>query len=175
MNQSIHRTQCDVFLWEILDVDIIKAHPRPRQLHPYSRRLRGHPQDGRRKRSTDSTQASTLKLRFRPDNVVVQIIDPLVGAASCQGLRGKAPLARRATAAVAVAAAAGRPGRCGRQEREGSETQRLVNMMIVLELECRPVAAANSQLSGGPAGRVQQETNHWTDIGSSYVQVCPGI
>jgi hypothetical protein len=39
--------------------------------------------------STDSTQASTFKFRFRPDNVVVQIIDPLVGAASCQGLRGE--------------------------------------------------------------------------------------
>ncbi len=36
----------------------------------------------------------------------------------------------------AVAAAAGRPSRCGRQEREGSETQMIVNMMIVLELEC---------------------------------------
>ena len=39
--------------------------------------------------STDSTQASTFKFRFRPDNVVVQIIDPLVGAASCQDLRGE--------------------------------------------------------------------------------------
>ena len=39
--------------------------------------------------STDSSQASTFKFRFRPDNVVVQIIDPLVGAASCQGLRGE--------------------------------------------------------------------------------------
>jgi len=153
LNQLIHRTQCDVFLWEILDVNIINAHPRPRQHHPCSRRLRGHPQDGRRKRSTDSTQASTLKFRFRPDNVVVQIIDPLVGAASCQGLRGKAPLARRATAAVAVAAAAGRPGRCGRQEREGSETQRIVNMMIVLELECLVSRQWQEQIRGFQPGQ----------------------
>ena len=89
MNQLILRTQCDVFLWDILDVNIIKAHPRPRQHHPCSHRLRGHCQVGRRMRSTGSTQASTLKFRFRPDNVVVQIIDPLVGAASCQGLRGE--------------------------------------------------------------------------------------
>jgi hypothetical protein len=88
-NQLFHRTQCDVFLWEILDVNIINVHPRPRQHHPCSSRLRGHPQDGRRKRSTDSTQASTFKFLFRPDNVVVQIIEPLAGAASCQGLRGE--------------------------------------------------------------------------------------
>ena len=114
--------------------------------------VRWHPQDGRRKRSTDCTQASTFEFRFRPD-VVVQIIDPLVGAASCQGLRGKAPLARRATAAVAVAAAAGRPGRCGRQEREGSETQRIVNMMIVLELECLVSRQWQEQIRGFQPGQ----------------------
>ena len=35
--------------------------------------------------------ASTFKCRFRPDNVVVQITEPLAGAASCQGLKGGSP------------------------------------------------------------------------------------
>ena len=30
----------------------------------------------------------TFKCRLRPDSVVVQITEPLAGAASCQGLRG---------------------------------------------------------------------------------------
>ncbi len=64
---------------------------------------------------TSSLQTLHMRQLSNSDSVVVQIIDPLVGAASCQGLGNlKAPLARRATAAVAVAAAAGRPGRCGR-------------------------------------------------------------
>ncbi len=52
--------------------------------------------------------ASTFKSRFRPDNVGVQITEPLAGAASYQGQKGgKPPLACWATAAVAAAAAAG--------------------------------------------------------------------
>ncbi len=52
--------------------------------------------------------ASTFKCRFLPDNVVVQITEPLAGAASYQGQKGeKPPLARWATTAVAAAAAAG--------------------------------------------------------------------
>ena len=124
--------------------------------------------------STDSTQASTFKFRFRPDNVDVQIIDPLVGAASCQGLRGKALLARRATAAVAVAAAAGRPGRCGRQEREGSENPMIVNMMIVLELECLVSRQWQEQIRGFQPG--QPAGCSWKKIsGCRNIQEYQGI
>ena len=57
--------------------------------------------------------ASTFKCRFRPDNVVVQITEPLAGAASYQGQKGgKPPLARWATAAVAAAAAAAAAAGC---------------------------------------------------------------
>ncbi len=66
LNQSIHRTQCDVILWEILDVDITNANPRPRQNHPCSRRLRGHPQDGRHKRSTRASPSIGFQVRIPP-------------------------------------------------------------------------------------------------------------
>ena len=69
--------------------------------------------------------ASTFKCRFLPDNVVVQITEPMVGAASCQleGLKGGKPqalLARRATAVAAATAPAvarrlrGQAGACAR-------------------------------------------------------------
>ena len=83
-------------------------------------------------------------------------------------------LARRATAAVAVAAAAGRPGRCGRQEREGSETQMIVNMMIVLELECLVSRQWQEQIRGFQPG--QPAGCSWKTIsGCRNIQEYQGI
>ncbi len=91
------------------DVNITNAHPRPRQHHHCSRRLRGHPQGGGRKRSTPGINRDfQVQIPPRQDSAVVQITEQLAGTASCQGLKGgKPPLDRRETAAAAAAAAAG--------------------------------------------------------------------
>jgi hypothetical protein len=62
--------------------------------------------------------ASTFKCLFRPDNVVVQITEPMAGTASCQGLKGgKPPLAHRATATAAATA----PAAARRLRRQAAE------------------------------------------------------
>ena len=72
---------------------------------------------------------------------------------------------------MAVAAAAGRPGRCGRQEREGSETQMIVNMMmIVLELECLVSRQWQEQFRGFQPG--QPAGCSWKNL---WVQEYTGI
>ncbi len=70
---------------------------------------------------------------------------------------------------MAVAAAAGRPGCCGRQEREGSENQMIVNMMIVLELECLVSRQWKEQICGFQPG--QPAGSSWKKIfGWRYIQ-----
>ena len=116
--------------------------------------------DGRHKRSTDSTQASTLKFRFRPDNVVAQIIDPLVGAASCQDLRGKGSASSQGDCSCGRRCGR-RPPRPLRPPRMGGER----NPNDSKHDDCawtwvpsvKTVAGADSRISAGPAGRVQLE------------------
>jgi len=172
-------------MWKILDVDIINAHPRPRQNHPCSRRLRGHPQNGRHKRSTRASPSIGFQVRIPPRHR--RCPDHWAAGRRCQLprlKRGKPPLARRATAAAAAPAAAGcsrsRPDSCGRpcgRKLLPPLTSRHRPGGIKLEAwkikhHCawtwvpwiRTVAAADSQLSGGPAGGVQLETNHWVKV-----------
>ena len=166
-------------------VDITNAHPRPRQNHPCSRRLRGHPQDGRHKRSTRASPSIGFQVRIPPRHR--RCPDHWAAGRRCQLprlKRGKPPLARRATAAAAAPAAAGcsrsRPDSCGRprgRKLRPPLTSRHRPGGIKLEAwkikhHCawtwvpwiRTVAAADSQLSGGPAGGVQLETNHWVKV-----------
>ena len=68
MIQSIHRTQSDGVLWKILIVTLTSTSPirilnQGRTMmfnHHSSRRLRGHPQDGGRKRSTPGVNFQVL-------------------------------------------------------------------------------------------------------------------
>ena len=114
--------------------------------------------------STDSTQASTFKFRFRPDNVVVQIIDPLVGAASCQDLRGEGSASSQGDRRCGRRCGR-RPPRPLRPPRTGGER----NPNDSKHDDCawtwvpsvKTVAGADSRISAGPAGRVQLEKILW--------------
>jgi hypothetical protein len=114
--------------------------------------------------STDSTQASTFKFRFRPDNVVVQIIDPLVGAASCQDIRGEGSASSQGDRRCGRRCGR-RPPRPLRPPRTGGER----NPKDSKHDDCawtwvpsvKTVAGADSRISAGPAGRVQLEKNLW--------------
>ena len=80
-------------------------------------------------------------------------------AGHCRDGRAAADPPTAATAKPIPAKLAGGAGR-KRQKMQKVNT-------IVLELECvlcGLVAAADLQLSGGPAGRVQLETNHWVRV-----------
>jgi len=115
--------------------------------------------------STDSTQASTFKFRFRPDNVVVQIIDPLVGAASCQDLRGEGSASSQGDRRCG--------SRCGRRpprplrpprtggERKPDDSKHDDDCAWTWVPSVKTVAGADSRISAGPAGRVQLEKNLW--------------
>ena len=79
----------------------------------------------------------------------------LQGEGSCACSAGRA--ADPPTASTAKPIPAKRAGGAGRKRQKMQKVN-----TIVLELECvlcGLVAAADLQLSGGPAGRVQQETN----------------
>ena len=103
--------------------------------------------------STDSTQASTFEFRFRPDNVDVQIIDPLVGAASCQDLRGEGSASSQGDRRCGSRCGR-RPPRPLRPPRTGGErNQMIVNMMIVLELECLVSRQWQGQIRGFQPGQ----------------------
>ena len=85
---------------------------------------------------------------------------------------GKPPLDSKETATAAAAAA----GSCAPQCEDkpapararwggGLERETIYTIVLELRVSCvRPVAAANSQLSGGLAGRGQQETNQWAKL-----------
>ncbi len=100
--------------------------------------------------------------RQRRNAGVVQITEPLAGTASCQGLKGgKPPLDRSETAAAAAAASGG----CADKGRGDQNVKQYTKLCLNLRVSCvRPMAAANSQLSGGPAERGQQETNQWAKL-----------
>jgi len=66
------------------------------------------------------------------------------------------------------------PGRCGRQEREGSENPMIVNMMIVLELECLVSKQWQEQIRGFQPG--QPAGCSWKKIsGCRNIQEYQGI
>ena len=110
--------------------------------------------------STDSTQASTFKFWFRPDNVDVQIIDQLVGAASCQDLRGEGSASSQGDRRCGS-----RPPRPLRPPRTGGERKpddsKHDDCAWTWVPSVKTVAGADSRISAGPAGRVQLEKNHW--------------
>ena len=73
------------------------------------------------------------------------------------------------TAATVMPIPAKRAGGAGRKRQKMQKVN-----TIVLELECvlcGLVAAADLQLSGGPAGRVQQERINWSDYKDVYTGI----
>jgi hypothetical protein len=77
-----------------------------------------------------------------------------------------APAAADPAAAAAPAEVAAAPDKPARGDGGEDDTVKpLTPLCLNLSVSCvRLVAAANSQLSGGPAGRMQQETNHWVKL-----------
>ena len=111
-------------------------------------------------------QWSTLKFRFRPDNVVVQIFDPLVGAASCQGLRGEGSASSQGDRRCGRRCGR-RPPRPLRPPRTGGERKpddsKHDDCAWTWVPSVKTVAGADSRISAGPAGRVQLEKNLWVE------------
>ena len=129
--------------------------------------------------------ASTFKCWFLPDNVVVQITEPMAGAASCQGLKeGKPPalLARRATAVAAATAPAaarrlrGQAGTGARGPGGGGGWRETIKPWMNTHycawtwVQTSGSGKICSFRAGQPGGCSRKRI-----IGSTYMQVYPGI